>query len=125
MFGDYEEANWAKLSPKFRDTHNKLRVARGMPTLSPPKVDLYVPPPPTPIRTFDPSDPEFIAAAREFSGGALTGAFAQGEGFQINGRNVSFALNDIERAEGQVMRERIFAQQRQRNQGFKINGRSA
>src|SRR5271170_968654 len=26
----YEEANWDKLSPKFRDAHNRLLQARGM-----------------------------------------------------------------------------------------------
>jgi hypothetical protein len=41
----YEESNWAKLSPRFRDAHNRLRAARGQPPIPPPAVDLYVEPP--------------------------------------------------------------------------------
>src|SRR4029077_9154851 len=40
----YEEANWARLSPTFRTVHNRLRQLRGMPTIPPPEIDLYVPP---------------------------------------------------------------------------------
>jgi hypothetical protein len=43
----YEEANWDKLSPKFRAAHNRLRQARGLPPIPPPKVDNYKPPPDT------------------------------------------------------------------------------
>ena len=64
----YEEATWAKLSPTFRAAHNRLRQLRGMPTIPPPEVDLYVPPAPTAVRPFDPADPEAIAADNEFYG---------------------------------------------------------
>lgn len=80
----YEEANWAKLSPIFRATHNKLRQARGLPTIPPPAVDLYVKPAAPLIKPFDPTDKEFVAATREFLGGTLMGGSA--EGFSINGR---------------------------------------
>jgi hypothetical protein len=40
----YEEANWAKLSPVFRRTHNRLRQLRGLAPIPEPKVDLWVPP---------------------------------------------------------------------------------
>jgi hypothetical protein len=33
---EYISANWAKLSPKFRDAHNRLRQTRGQETLPPP-----------------------------------------------------------------------------------------
>lgn len=87
----YEEANWAKLSPTFRATHNRLRQARGLPTLPPPKVDLYVAPPKPLIRTFDPTDKEFLAATAEFrrdmmGGGSLMGGGL--EGFTIDGKTV-------------------------------------
>lgn len=45
----YEEENWAKLSPRFREAHNRLRAARGQSAIPPPKVDLYVAPPPRSI----------------------------------------------------------------------------
>lgn len=121
----YEEANWAKLSPAFREAHNRLRAARGMPAIPPPKIDLYVPrrgPPPVP---FDPSNREFIAAAREFNGGRIPFAGAQGEGFTINGKEVSFGLNDAERAADHIRREAARTQGRRQpaDQGFTINGR--
>lgn len=46
----YEEANWDKLSPASRDAHNRLRQARGLRPLRPPKVDNYKPPPLTGLR---------------------------------------------------------------------------
>lgn len=76
----YEEANWAKLSPVFRAAHNRLRQARGLDTIPPPKVDLYKPPSRV-LRPFDPNDREFIAASREFLGGSLM--MPGGEGFEI------------------------------------------
>jgi len=86
----YEEANWAKLSPTFRDAHNRLRQQRGMPPISPPKIDLYRPP----LRKkIDPKDVavangEAIGAARQFLGGGL---MAPGEeGFTIDGKKVRF-----------------------------------
>lgn len=118
----YEEANWAKLSPKFRDAHNRLRQARGQETLPPPKIDLYVPPPPRQVRAFDPSNAEFIGAVREFHGGAVPFAGAQGEGFTINGSAVSFNLNDEERARDAVRRSARVTQARV-DEGFRINGR--
>lgn len=80
----YEEANWPKLSPKFRAAHNRLRQARGLPTIPPPAVDLYVAPPKPLIKPFDPSDREFVAATREFLGGTVMGGGE--EGFSINGK---------------------------------------
>jgi hypothetical protein len=81
----YEEANWAKLSPVFRATHNRLRQARGLPTIPPPAIDLYMPPKQPILRPFDPSDKEVqvaIANAKFFDGG---GAIMGGghEGFTI------------------------------------------
>jgi hypothetical protein len=67
----YEEANWAKLSPTFRLAHNRLRQTRGLPTIPPPLVDLYVKPRQPLIRPFDPSDKEVqlaLAQARMFDG---------------------------------------------------------
>jgi hypothetical protein len=82
----YEEANWARLSPLFRAAHNKLRQARGLPTIPPPAVDLYVKPKAPLIKPFDPTDKEFVTATREFLGSTLMGGTA--EGFTINGRLV-------------------------------------
>jgi hypothetical protein len=76
----YEEANWARLSPVFRSTHNRLRQARGLEPIPPPKVDLYKPPPRI-LKPFDPTDPEFLAASREFLGHSLI--LPGGEGFEI------------------------------------------
>lgn len=81
----YEEANWHKLSPTFRDAHNKLRQARGLPTLPPPRIDMYVPPAAV-VRPFDPTDKEFVAATREFLGATMMGG--GNEGFTINGKLV-------------------------------------
>jgi hypothetical protein len=65
----YEEENWPKLSPAFREVHNKLRVMRGMSPIPAPKIDLYVPPPATPTPLpFDPADPEAIAVELELCG---------------------------------------------------------
>lgn len=83
----YEEANWARLSPVFRATHNRLRQTRGLPTIPPPKIDLYVPPKAPLIRTFDPADKEFVKATREFLGATLMGGGT--EGFTINGKKVN------------------------------------
>lgn len=80
----YEEANWAKLSPEFRAAHNKLRQARGLETIPPPKIDLYVRPLAPAIKPFDPTDKEFVAATREFLGATLMGG--GNEGFTINGK---------------------------------------
>lgn len=82
----YEEAKWPYLSPKFREAHNRLRQARGLPTLPPPAIDLYVAPPKPLIRQFDPADKEFVRATREFLGPTLMGG--GNEGFLINGKMV-------------------------------------
>lgn len=120
----YEESNWAKLSPAFRDAHNRLRQARGQETIPPPKVDLYVKPQPRPARVFDPGDKEFLGAVREFHGGAIPGAFAQGEGFTINGTDISFGLNEAERLVEKVMRARQAVRAvAPVDDGFRINGR--
>ena len=68
----YEEERWAELSPVYRETHNRLRVARGQPPIPPPQVDRYVPPPPR-IRAFDPTEKEAMAAARGFMGTPVMG----------------------------------------------------
>jgi len=70
--GSYEEANWDRLSPIYREAHNRLRAARGQAPIPPPEVDRYVPPPPA-IRPFDPNDREAIAAARQFGGTPIMG----------------------------------------------------
>lgn len=82
----YEEANWAKLSPAFRAAHNRLRQLRGLPTLPPPKIDLYVAPRGPAPKPFDPTSPEFVQVAREFMGPIL--GPKGGEGFTINGREI-------------------------------------
>lgn len=84
----YEEANWAKLSPVFRQTHNRLRQAKGLPTIPPPAIDLYVAPRQPVIRPFDASDKEVavaIANARFFDGGGMLMGGGN-EGFSINGK---------------------------------------
>lgn len=78
----YEEANWAKLSPAFRDAHNRLRQLRGMATIPPPKIDLYVPPRGPAVKPFDPANPDFVASAREFMGTTIMGPRGD-EGFSI------------------------------------------
>ena len=40
----YEVQNWARLSPRFRDAHNRRRIAHGMEPLPQPEKDLYKPP---------------------------------------------------------------------------------
>jgi hypothetical protein len=65
----YEEMNWAKLSPAFREAHNWLRILQGEPPLPPPAIDLYVPPKAAEkIKQLDPIDPEFLQRAQEFIG---------------------------------------------------------
>ncbi|MBV9984520.1 hypothetical protein [Bradyrhizobium sp.] len=82
----YEEANWAKLSPLRRDAYNRLRQARGLPTLPPPKIDLYVAPRAPAPTPFDPTNKEFVAAGREFLG-PIFGPRGD-EAFTINGKVV-------------------------------------
>lgn len=118
----YEEDRWAHLSPGFRESHNRLRVSRGQQPIPPPKIDLYVPKRGPAGKPFDPANPEFIAAAREFNGGVMPGAFAQGEGFSINGQQVSFTLNDTERKIAQAVHQR--ARQHEVEEGFTVNGRA-
>lgn len=80
----YEEANWAKLSPAFRRAHNRLRQARGLPTIPDPKIDLYVAPRGPAVQPFDFANKDFIAAGREFMG-PIFGPRGE-EGFTINGK---------------------------------------
>ena len=61
----YEEANWAKLSPMFREAHNKLRVMRGLPPLPPPAVDLYKPPL---VKRVDPAEVDRLAREAKAAG---------------------------------------------------------
>jgi hypothetical protein len=80
----YEEARWPYLSPTFRAAHNRLRQARGLPTIPPPLVDLYVAPPKPLIRPFDPTDKEVIEAiaeAKRFDGPMMMGPPGYSEGF--------------------------------------------
>jgi hypothetical protein len=79
----YVKDNWAKLSPTFRAAHNRLRQRLGMETLPPPKIDLYVPARGPAAKPFDPTNPDFVASAREFLGPVL--GPRGGEGFTING----------------------------------------
>ncbi len=62
----YEEANWAKLSPHFRKSHNKLRVMKGLAPIPEPKVDLWVLPKPHKAAKIDEQSPDAVAAMREF-----------------------------------------------------------
>lgn len=84
----YETENWAKLSPAFREAHNRLRTAKGLAPLPPPAVDLYVAPPRRTLVVADGSDPELIAEYRrstaEFDNRLRNGA----EGFQVKGGKV-------------------------------------
>jgi ribosomal protein L12E/L44/L45/RPP1/RPP2 len=75
----YEAENWARLSPRFRQAHNRLRAARGIAPIPEPEVDLYVPPPAREIETFDPRSEEGVAAARQFLGPVIAGD----EGFEV------------------------------------------
>ena len=82
----YEEAKWPYLSPRRREAHNRLRQARGLPTIPPPAVDMYVPPKAPLIKPFDPTDREFVQSARDYLGSTLMGGGK--EGFTINGREI-------------------------------------
>jgi len=62
---DFGPSYWAKLSPLFRAAHNRLRRARGLPPIPPPKVDRYKPPRGS-VWPVDPADPEAVVAAAEF-----------------------------------------------------------
>jgi hypothetical protein len=116
----YEEANWAKLSPAFRTAHNRLRQTRGLPTLPPPAVDLYVPPQAR-VRKFDPSDPEFVAEAKNWIRGEATMLpRARGdEGYTINGSSVQ----DAELAGGlKQLGAPALKPNAEESEGFSVNG---
>lgn len=89
----YEEANWAKLSPMFRERHNRLRQLRHLPPIPPPKIDLYRPPA---IRRADPKELEALdreaatAKAQFLHGKGGTVAVPGREGFSINGELEKF-----------------------------------
>lgn len=111
----YEEARWPRLSPSFRAAHNRLRIARGLAPLPPPKVDLYVPPR-VPAKLIDPNAPELRAAAMEFLAQPMMRTPGR-EGFQIrpaigsNGAAESeFKLIDEPRPPAQA------------DEGFTVNG---
>lgn len=77
----YEEDNWDRLSPRFRDAHNRLRQARGLETIPPPKVDRYVAPQQRAVTAIDPNDPEVM---REIRARAMALGIRGGdEGFTI------------------------------------------
>jgi hypothetical protein len=81
----YEEANWPRLAPSFREAHNRHRQARGLPAIPPPAVDLYVAPKETPpVRKFV-MDAEAQAAARSFLRSDGVPPLPGGEAFYING----------------------------------------
>lgn len=82
----YEEARWAYLSPEFRMAHNRRLQVKGLPTIPPPAIDMYVKPNAPALRPFDPTDKEFVAATREFLGASMMGGGR--EGFTINGRQI-------------------------------------
>jgi hypothetical protein len=85
----YESENWPRLSPAFREAHNRLRHAKGQSPIPPPVKDLYVAPPPRPmVQAVDASDPELQAEYRAST--ARFDAVLRGgaEGFQINGSRV-------------------------------------
>jgi hypothetical protein len=81
----YEEANWPKLSPQFRRTHNQLRIMRGMSPIPEPKVDLYVPPALREVNKFDEHSPEAVAAMRQFLSGSGMMRIPGHEGFEDRG----------------------------------------
>lgn len=93
----YEEANWAKLSPMFRDAHNRLRQTRGLDPIPPPAIDLYRPPL---VKRVDPKEMEALEreanmAKTDFLTGGKKGVGARlmapgREGFTINGEDVKF-----------------------------------
>lgn len=84
----YETENWPRLSPKFREAHNRKRAAFGQPPIPPPVVDLYVTPPPRPIVSVDVPDMELMgeyrAATARFDAMLREGA----EGFMVKGGKV-------------------------------------
>jgi hypothetical protein len=55
--------------------------------LPPPDLDRYVPPKEPMMRPFNPSDPEFVASARQFMGPP---SFGGEVGFTINGQRAKF-----------------------------------
>ncbi|WP_407146259.1 hypothetical protein [Bradyrhizobium sp. ORS 86] len=83
----YEEANWARLSPAFRNAHNRLRQMKGLPTIPAPKIDLYVAPRGPEAKPFDFANTDFVTAGREFLGRPMMGPGGD-EGFTINGKLV-------------------------------------
>jgi hypothetical protein len=83
----YEEVNWPRLSPAFREAHNRHRQARGLPAIPPPAVDLYVPPKEPPRMRAQSADDirETQAAAREFLRPTGVAMLPGAEAFYING----------------------------------------
>jgi hypothetical protein len=84
----YETENWARLSPKRRDAYNRLRNARGLATLPPPAIDLYVAPPPRPLIAVDFADAELLAEQRAAMNRFDTALREGAEGFAIKGGRV-------------------------------------
>lgn len=84
----YETENWHKLSPAFREAHNRLLTAKGLSPIPPPIKDEYVAPPPRTIVSVDATDPELMreyrAATSRFDAALRHGA----EGFQVKGGRV-------------------------------------
>jgi hypothetical protein len=118
----YEQANWSRLSPGFRDAHNRWRTARGLPAIPPPAVDLYVAPKETPpVRVPGAEDArEAQAAAREFLRPAGVPMLPGDEGFTING--VPQKLDAKARATARPSPRPAGTPQPRRDEGFSING---
>jgi hypothetical protein len=123
MFSDgrtYEEMNWPRLSPAFREAHNRHRQARGLLPLPPPAVDLYVPPKETPpVRKFV-MDAEAQAAAREFLRPVGVPMLPGDEGFTING--VPQKMDAEARATARPSPRPAGTPQPRRDEGFTVNG---
>ena len=115
LTGDYVIDNWAKLSPKFREAHNRLLCARGMVPIPEPKVSLWQPIRGPAVKPFDFSNKEFVGVAREFMGPMLPGH----EGFSING------MSEAQYAKMKASQPRApegISGRRHADEGFKING---
>lgn len=81
----YEEAHWSKLSPKFREAHNRHRVAKGLPAFPPPVKDEYVPPMPRKVLPVVISEADAMAEYRAQTGAfdAMLSRMGKGEGFTV------------------------------------------
>ena len=102
----YEEDRWAYLSPSRRNAVNRLRQARGQQTIPPPKIDLYVAPPPRSIQPVDMNDPAIMREIRAH-GAAL--------GFQVGRGEEGFEIRS-----GPVVQAPSMRREDSRDEGFSI-----